>query len=253
MSFYVSWIQVIVMGNDKELKEKIDEAYQTLQSFFKSKESFLTQLDSIESTEEREKFLTLIIHYKYLVKESHLTTNGRNDDRFIGYINDTFQYLSLLSLIESLYTEEKYQDFYQWLRSNKKKSILPIENNTQLEMVHESYLDFHGSTRKVVHFFQDIPDNYRWILEKDVERYKIEKGNGLPGKAVKEKPDIERIARSLYQIRSDFVHDARLVTEISGIPSITRRGNRYILSKLTIESFSLIFEVVILNKFGFEV
>jgi hypothetical protein len=229
-------------------EQNIDEAYNTLKSHFRSKDAFLTQLERLG--DQQEKFIRLTLLYQTLLKESHLPLV--DEDLLLGFINDSFKFISLMSLIEALYSEKEYKTFFEWLVNKDQRDYYPINDYSDIEEIYQKYKTDHGSIKKIVHFFNDIPKNYKWILAEDFELYTIKKTKNRPDEVEQDPPDFEEIAKTLYKIRSNFVHNGKIITNISGTPCLSKFDNQLVISKLTIDSLGLIYETVLLAMFGFK-
>lgn len=236
-----------------EAKEKFfPYAYDVLGQYFESMDEFIGQFESIPTDEAKNEFLRLISVFKYLVKDGKFYVNEGSEQKYVDYLDETCRYVALISLIEALYSKEEFLDFYQWLRSSKRTPYLPIESVEQLDALYEDYKTHHGAIQKTVRFFTDLDPSLHWILKRGVTHYKKTKASDESEDAQKIETTIEQIARTLYQIRSDFVHNGKLVLEVGGSPILSQRGNRYLITSLSLEDLSGLFEIGILDFFGIQ-
>lgn len=233
----------------KFTQKDIDESFSILKRYFKSKDDFIEQIDRLGS--EKEKFLRLSLVYGALVKDSHLPKVDENE-LLLKFINDTFKFISLMSLIEALYSDQDYFGFFQWLNKKDQDHRFPIKDRNELREIFQEYTNDHGSIKKAVHFFNDVPKEYRYILERGIEHYKYKETTSYED-IKREEPDIDRIAKTLYQMRSNFIHAAKIVTDVSGIHGMSKVGNRVVMTHISIDDLSKLFEIVMLSKFGIKV
>jgi len=61
---------------------------------------------------------------------------------------------------------------------------------------------------------------------------------------------IEKLARTLYDIRSKFVHEARIIVDLSGVRTFSARHKGREIT-LTLEQVQRIFERGVLLRFGY--
>ena len=70
-------------------------------------------------------------------------------DKVIDYLTDTYKYISIFSLIESL-SEENFLEFYQFLVQRRSKIGFPIASRTEAEKHYRKYKDEFGSIRRCI-------------------------------------------------------------------------------------------------------
>lgn len=103
-----------------------------------------------------------------------------------------YKFISIMSLIEALFTNEVHVDFYQWLTMKKrKKLVFSITDAKALEDLYREYKLQSGANR-VVRFFSKLDEGAQNFLAARVKinnRYK----------------PAEVVAQKLYIIRSEFV------------------------------------------------
>jgi len=233
-----------------EDKEKfIAYAYDVLGRHFGSMDEFVSEFESISTDEAKNEFLRLVSFYKYLVKDGRFYVNERGEQKYVDYLDETHRYVALMSLIEALYSKEEFVDFYEWLRRSDRNSYLPIEDPGQLDELYKHYKSHHGAIQKAVRFFTDLDPALHWKLKRGVTQYKRKEISNGSQDVEELEATIEGIAKTLYQIRSDFVHYGKLVLELGGTLTLSRRGNRYLITGLSLDDLGDLFEIGILDFF----
>ena len=110
---------------------------------------FKRQFEQIKTDQDQNRFLKLASFYKFLIKEGQYTHIGGAEPIRIDYIDETYKYIGLMSLIEALRSQEEYRDFYQWLnRKETRSSVFPIEDASQLGQHYQEYKKHHGAAQK---------------------------------------------------------------------------------------------------------
>lgn len=219
--------------NAKAFKE---DAYAVLKGKFSDRNSFDLYYDSIRTPEQKDEFLRVACSYRFLVKHGDwkLSIDGANE--VIDYLTNSFKLVALFSLIESL-SDQKHQDFYEWLVVQDSNSIYPISSRKDLQRLYEEYKQTFGSIRRCVHFFARLNPSQQQTLCKSVEF----EGKPLDG--------IKKVALHLYELRSKFVHEAELVLQL-GRPMhhITQKGYFYV--NLSVPALLDAFESGVVAYFG---
>jgi hypothetical protein len=90
---------------------------------------------------------------------------------------------------------------------------------------------------KMVSFFLRLDDSSK----QEIESWIKVKGQPLA---------IEKLAKTLYEIRSKFVHEARLIVDLSGVRTISARQVEREIT-VTLEQVERIFERGVLLRFGY--
>jgi hypothetical protein len=141
-----------------------------------------------------------------------------------------------MSLIEAMFADEEYVDFYQWLMMKKrKKLIFPIPDPMALDDLYREYKTTFGSKR-AVRFFSELDESAQSYL---AARIKIGDHH---------KP-AEAVAHKLYIIRSEFVHQARMILEFNDGLMFSKREGDVMYSMLSLRDLQLLFEHGILHHF----
>ena len=104
-------------------------------------------------------------------------------------------------------------------------------------MLYGEYNKQYGSIQNCRKFFDQYAQR---ATEKLAE--KLEKGNKslFP----------EQVAKFLYGIRSEFIHECRLILETSQKPTLSTRQKGLVLSNMTLPDLMELFEEGLINYFG---
>jgi len=206
----------------------LERAYLALKNQFPSRGAFDAYFNSIKNDEQKNLFLKTVSFYLFLVKCGDWVVNAPNSDKVIDYFTNTYKYVAIFSLIESL-SEEQFIDFYQFLTRLKSRVEFPIVDRATLDQHYEKYKQEFGSIRRCISFFKALsPERQRELLS----RFEV-KGS---------EPSIENLAKYLYEMRSKFVHEARLVLHMADGMSIGMQGGKIIICSLSIKGAMQFFE-----------
>jgi hypothetical protein len=174
--------------------------------------------------------------YKLLVRDGEYRLVEDWHNLYLDYLDHTYKFISIMSLIEALFSDEEHVDFYQWLTMKKrKKQIFPIPDAETLDTLYREYKIQHGA-RKAVKFFSELDEAAQKYL---ATRIKIDD---------RYKP-AEVVARKLYIIRSEFVHQGRLILEFNDGQMFSKREGAVMYSTLSIKDLQLLFEHGLLYHF----
>lgn len=214
----------------------LDSAWDVYQDYFTSRSNFLTQYTKIPSNERKNLFLMIVSCYKLLVRDGEYRLVEDWKNLYLDYLDQTYKFISIMSLIEAMFADEEHVDFYQWLTMKKRrKQIFPIPDPQALDALYREYKLQHGS-KKAVRFFSELDESAQTFL---ANRIQIDNSH---------KP-AEVIARKLYIIRSEFVHQARLILEFNEGLMFSKREGNVMYSTLSIKDLQLLFEHGILQQF----
>ncbi|MGE5374230.1 MAG: hypothetical protein ACM3XO_04170 [Bacteroidota bacterium] len=214
----------------------LDQAWDVYRDYFATQNSFLCQYNRIPTDERKNLFLMILSRYKLLVRDGEYRIIGPNQALYIAYLDQTYKFISLMSLIEALFAEEAHVDFYQWLMMKKRKRrIFPIEDGQDLEVLYREYKLEYGARRFVL-FFSRLDEGAQKFL---LARIRIDSTQ----KAA------EVVAQKLYIIRSEFVHQARPVLEFSDGVMFSKRHGDVLYSLLSLRDLQLLFEHGLLQHF----
>ena len=118
--------------------EFIEYSYIALQDHFDTKREFLSFFDAIENDEQKNLFLKTASFYLFLVKNGDWLVDIPGSDKKVDYLTDTYKYIAIFSLIESL-QEKEFIDFYSFLVRRKTKVKFPINDKRVLEQWYQEY------------------------------------------------------------------------------------------------------------------
>ncbi len=216
----------------------LEHAFMALQKYFENKASFEAFFETIPTDEEKDLFLKTSSFYRFLVIEGRFKFEQSELNEGLKYIDDSYKYMAIFSLIESLYVGEKYADLYCYMVTKRNKVQFPIGKKSDLKTVYEKYKEEYGAVRNALKFFDKLDDRDK---DKIFKKFRI----------ANESNSIIDLAKHLYQIRSDFVHKAKFVLGFGANPSIGRIGKKILVNNLQIRDLMIFFEHGLLRHFGF--
>ena len=213
----------------------LQHSFLALGEHFRSRDDFLAYFDSIKAEIRKSLFLRTASFYLFLVKRGDWTVDIPDSRKVIDYLTNTYKYVAIFSLIESL-SEEKYIDFYQFLVRRKSHIQFPIDNRVKLDEHYRNYKAEFGSIQRCVSFFSALSVDRQREL---VSRLEV-RGT---------KASIENMAKYLYDLRSTFVHEAELVHHMSFGTSVSWKSGHMVICKLSIKDAMAFFEEGIIEHF----
>ena len=145
----------------------------------------------------------------------------------IDYFTNTFKYIALFSLIESL-SSYKHIEFYDYLKMKKTKTVFPLSEN-DLEVKYRSYKEEYGAIKKCISFFKNLSPGKKNEL---VSKLYCREGE----------PTIENLAKYLYSLRSEFMHQAELIHEMSEAPVFSLNKKKVVVCYLSMSDAMNFFE-----------
>jgi hypothetical protein len=235
---FCTTLEVFLMAADgtyiaDELAFK-DYAYRALVARFQDRAAFEHFYASLSAPSKKDGFLRVASLYLHLVKEGdwQLAVEGKSPD----YIPNSFKLVGLFALIESL-SDEKYQDFYEWLCREDPNTLYPISNRNALSVLNRKYKNSYGSIRRCVTFFQRLPTNRREELCNAIR---------VGGQTL---ASIEKVAEFLYDLRSKFVHEAELVLGLGELTYFSMKKEKVVQTELSIDTLLEAFEEGVLAYF----
>ncbi len=233
------------------LDEKLllTDAFLALQDHFQNYEGFHNQYKNIPDTMNI-RFLRLASVYRNLVKDGNFNVPPealtKSNDNFYDI---TYKYIALISIIEAVVADDTWIDFYQWLRKkakNKEIKAFPIENQNELDELYKQYKSEFGAISSAVKFFKALEEREQEFLQRKLGRLKNDQG-----KFFKTESTITELAKLLYDVRSEFVHSAKLIPAFSDSPSvIANHRSGPFTSSLTLNQLMHIFEIGFMRHFG---
>jgi hypothetical protein len=220
----------------KEEARYLDQAWDVYRDYFASRGSFLGCYRQIPSSKRKNLFLMVLSHYKLLVRDGEYRLVGTQQSLYVSYLDETYKFISIMSLIESLFAEQEHVDFYQWLTMKKrKKQVFPVADDKALDDLYRQYKLEHGA-RRIIRFFSELDEGAKRFL---AARIRIDNDHKTA----------EVVAQKLYIMRSEFVHQARLVLEFNDGLMVSKRHGNMMYSMLSLRDLLLLFEHGILNHF----
>jgi hypothetical protein len=212
-------------------------AYTALTGCFPNRAEFESFYASLDDPVIKDEFLRITSFYLFLVKrgEWHVTVEGSAP--VVDYLSTSFKVVALFALIESL-SDAQHQDFYDWLCSKDPKTTFPIPDRVSLSRLNEEYKASYGSIRRCVAFFSRLPPERQQAL------------CGAITVAGKPLASIKKVAEFLYDLRSKFVHEARLVLSLVGYTALSMKGKKFVEIDLSVETLLEAFEEGVLAYFG---
>jgi len=217
-------------------KQKLLEfSYLALKNRFCSQDEFINFFNSIQGDEQKNLFLKTASFYLFLVKQGDWLVDVPGSDRGVDYLTDTYKYVAIFSLIESLATDA-FVDFYSFLIRRKSQVKFPIQNKDELEFLYQKYKEEFGSIQKCISFFKSLSTQRQEAL---IQKLEV-KGT---------KPTIENLSQYLYDVRSKFVHGADLILNMAKDTAIARKGKKVVICKLSINDVMNFFEDSLISYF----
>ena len=213
----------------------IEYAFLALGDHFPSRDEFLNYFKAIRISDRKSLFLRTASYYLFLVKRGDWAVDVPGSDKVIDYLTNTYKYVAIFSLIESL-SEETFIDFYEFLVRRKSSVQFHISDKTELQDLYRKYKEDFGAIKRCISFFKELsPDRQRALLSRLEVR-------GT-------EPTIENLAKYLYELRSKFVHEAELVLHMSEGMTISQTGDKLVVCRLSIKDAMIFFEEGLIKHF----
>jgi len=206
----------------------LEYSLQALQDQFSTRDELVSFFENIENDDQKNLFLKTASFYLFLVKNGDWLVDISGSDKRVDYLTDTYKYIAIFSLIESLQDKE-FMDFYSFLVRRKTNVEFPINDKKELGQWYRKYKQEFGSIHQSVQFFKSLSAQKKADLIKNLE-------------VKNAKPTIENLSKYLYNLRSKFVHEAELVVNISGRTTISRYGKKFVICKLSLRNLMKYFE-----------
>lgn len=219
-----------------DAKDKfLQYSFQALQNHFSTKDEFISFFETIENDDQKNLFLKTASFYLFLVKNGDWLVDISGSDKRVDYLTDTYKYIAIFSLIESL-QEKEFIDFYSFLVRRKTSVEFPIKNKKELDKWYRKYKQEYGSIHKSIQFFESLSVQKKADLIKNLEVKNAE-------------PTIENLSKYLYNLRSKFVHEAELVVNMSGRTTVSMYGKKFVICKLSLKKLMGFFEEGLITYF----
>lgn len=209
--------------------------------YFPTKKVLKAFFDKINTDQEKDLFLRVGLFYRFLVIEGKYQFKKSIWNSDMSYIDDTYKYIALFSLIEALDSPGAHVDFYHWLHRNKKEieDVLETQLFSVLDDAYKKYKSEHGATNAAVLFFSRLDREDQEFIQ---ERLKIRS----------KQRSLKQLAQFLYDIRSQFVHQAHLVLNFGNAISVGRQKGKITTSNMSIKDLCSLFEHGFLKRFGYQ-
>lgn len=221
-------------------------SWSVYESYFSDKESFINQYNHIDSPEKKNSFLRLTSYYLFFVIDGSYSS-PKYDVEDLSFVDQTYKYVAIVALIESMYGKNDYIDFFQWIMRNKKNELFPIKTPQEASKLYASYKAEYGNTLNIVKFFQSLDDSIKLFVQRSLV---VLDDSGKTGELEEKEESIEALAKLLYQIRSDYVHGAELVLEFDPAMVLSVRDKKPISCSIELKHVCRIFESGLLQHFG---
>jgi hypothetical protein len=189
-------------------------AFQVFGEYFPGRSGFDSFVGSIAEDEEKSRFLK--------VEEAK-------------YFDETYRFLAICALIEWVEPRVRVTGFYSWVR--KSAAAFPIQGPQELKALHQQYRNQSRLATKMASFFHRLDGASKRELESSI-------------KVHRQPTTIDEVARTLYGLRSAFMHDARLIVELSGVKTVSARRMEKAIT-LPLKRLERVFERGLLLRFGY--
>jgi hypothetical protein len=232
-----------------ENEEKfLDYSWSVFQTYFTDKGSFIEKYNRIESPERKNWFLRLASYYLFFVIEGKYSSPNY-DVEDLAFVDQTYKFIAIVALIESIYDKNDYIDFYEWIMSNRKKGLFPINDEEAAKKLYILYKGEHGNTLNLVKFFQSLDDSIKSFIQRSLV---VLDDSGKTGELEEKEESIEALAKLMYKIRSDYVHGAELILEFDPATVLSIRGRKAISCSIELKHVCKIFEAGLLQNFSID-
>lgn len=130
----------------------MEYSYLALQNLFASRNEFNSFFDAIKSDKQKNLFLKTASFYLFLVKHGDWIYDIQGViDKRTDYLTDTYKYIAIFSLIESL-NSKRFIDFYDYLIRSESDIKFPIENKAELDRHYQN-----AGRESILLYFQFYP------------------------------------------------------------------------------------------------
>ena len=212
----------------------LEYSYLALKDRFASQGEFTSFFNAIINNDQKNLFLKTASFYLFLVKRGDWLVDVPGSNKKIDYLTDTYKYIALFSLIESLNNLD-FMDFFAYLIRRKSNVKFPIQNKAELNQHYKNYKKAFGSIQQSMRFFQSLSRQRKAML---IQKLKVKNTE----------PSIENLSKYLYDLRSKFVHEAELIVNMSGRTIVSRKS----ICKLSITNLMQFFEEGLVEHFKAE-
>lgn len=211
-------------------------AFEALGSNFSHRREFDEFYNALSNEQVKDEFLRVASFYLFLVKQGDWHVDVDGTEPVVSYLTNSYKLVALFSLIESI-SGEKYQDFFDWLSVRDKALVFPIVDNTQLRALYDEYKESFGSIRRCVKFFGRLSESRKAELCAAIQ---------VNNECLK---TIEQVARFLYNLRSEFVHESRLALALDGCLVVSHETGKAVVTNLSVGALQDAFEEGVVEHF----
>lgn len=213
----------------------IELAYRALSARFTDRVAFDNFFESISSDVEKDTFLRVTTYYLLLVKAGNWVVDDPASNPVVDYLTNSYKLITLLSLIESL-GDGEFIDFYESLVARDDGAPFPLTREA-LDRRYAVYKARFGSFRRCVAFFEGLPEQEKARLTGAFTH-------------AQETLSVKEVVRFLYELRSKFVHEGRLILHLSEGPVLLfRNGKKPLLVQLSMNQVCEVFELGLIAHF----
>jgi len=214
----------------------LEYSFYALKDRFKSMKEFVAFYEKISSDVSKNLFLKTASFYLFLVKNGYWCVDIPESSKKIDYLDDTYKYIAIFSLIESI-QENEYIDFYSYLIRRKTNVKFPISDKKKLEQLYSDYKQEFGSVQMANNFFNSLSKRSKDDLIQNLEVRDAT-------------PSIDNLSKYLYNLRSKFVHEAQLIANMSGKTTVSKYRNKNAICRLSINKLMEFFEEGLIIHFS---
>ena len=141
--------------------------FEGLRDQFSSESELDEWYERIESDEKKNLFLKVASYYAALVKCGDWHVTLPDSDPEIRYFTNSYKYMAIFSLIESL-SELKHVDFYQYLQRKDTGTRFPVKKKDIDDLYHRYKKDY-GAIRRCIGFFEGLNSGAPKLARCEVE------------------------------------------------------------------------------------
>jgi len=196
--------------------------------------------EAITTDQEKDLFLRIGAFYRYLIVEGSFRFDKEEWNKGMSYVDDTYKYVAIFSLIEALETPADYKDFYHWIQS-KRDAAFPLSKKPMsvLDRMYQDYKAYHGSIQAAVRFFGRLDRDDQDLIEKKLKTHGTS-------------PSLKSLSQLLYDMRSKFVHEARFILGFGPVTAVGTHNGKLVTNKLSMDDLRTLFEHGFLKRFGWK-
>ena len=223
----------------KNIEHYSSEAFSSFNNYFKDKGDFNNFILSISSEKDKNQFLRISSFYRYLIKDGTFRFTDSKLNKHMKYIDESYKYIAIFALIESLYESDEFVDFYTFIKTKRNDIKFPIENDSELDEIYQKYKREYGSIKKAITFFDNLDDSDK---EKIQNKFVLDN----------ERKSLIYLAKIMYKIRSEFVHKASFVLSFGEKPSAGYANKKILMNSLSLKDLMVFFEHGLLRHYGYK-